>query len=360
MVAGRSSRGTVGGGQEAGGNAMARERIWPFLLAGFLALLISAGVGGSAVLKMAGTSHRGELPPLSGEENTLHDRLRHHVEELAGRIGERNVWRHDSLEAAAAYLAAELRSAGYRVAEQPFTANGSRVCNLEAEIRGTRQPVEIVIVGAHYDSVIGSPGANDNASGCAALIEIARLLAARRPERTLRLVFFVNEEPPFFKTDLMGSVVYANRCRERNEKIVAMYSLETIGFYSNAPGSQHYPFPLGLFYPDTGNFIGFVGNLRSRKLVRQSLQAFRSTTKFPSEGLVAPLPLTGIDWSDHWSFWQAGYPAVMVTDTALFRYSHYHTGQDLPQRLDYDQLARVTAGLARMVADVACIPERSQ
>jgi hypothetical protein len=279
------------------------------------------------------------------------------VEELAGRIGERTVWRHDSLEATAAYLTAELRSAGYRVAEQPFTAEGRQVRNLEAEVRGMRRPEEIVIVGAHYDSVMGSPGANDNASGCAAILEIARLLAGRRPERTLRLVFFVNEEPPFFKTDLMGSVLYANRCRERNEKIVAMYSLETIGYYSNVPGSQHYPFPLGLFYPDTGNFIGFVGNLRSRELVQQSLLSFRSSTKFPSEGLVAPVPLMGIDWSDHWSFWRAGYPAVMVTDTALFRYSHYHTGHDLPHRLDYDHLARVTAGLARMVADAVHIPE---
>ena len=326
-------------------------------MAGFLALLFIAGRGGSAVLKMPGTSHSGALPPLSMEERTLHDRLSHHVEELAGRIGERNVWRHDALEAAAAYLAAELGAAGYRVAEQPFMAEGRRVRNLEAEVRGVRLPEEIVIVGAHYDSVMGSPGANDNASGCAALVEIARFLSGRRPERTLRFVFFVNEEPPFFKTDLMGSVVYANRCRERNEKIVAMYSLETIGYYSNTPGSQHYPFPLGLFYPDTGNFIGVIGNLRSRNLVHQSLKAFRSTTEFPSEALVAPVPLTGVDWSDHWSFWQAGYPAVMVTDTALFRYVHYHTEQDLPHRVDYGLLARVTAGLARMVANAAGIVE---
>ncbi|WP_298436068.1 M28 family peptidase [Geobacter sp.] len=328
------------------------------LLPALLALLVLAGVGVSNVLKMPGTSHGGTLPPLTGGEAALRDRLRHHVETLAGRIGERNVWRFDALQAAAAYLAAELRSAGFRVTEHPYTAEGRRVANLETELAGTTRPGEIVIVGAHYDSVIGSPGANDNASGCAALLEIARLLAHRRPVRTLRFVFFVNEEPPFFKSGLMGSMVYASRCRERNENVVAMYSLETIGFYSDAPGSQHYPFPLGLFYPHTGNFIGFVGDIRSRGLVRRSLHAFRSTTKFPSEGLVAPLPITGVDWSDHWSFWHAGYPAVMVTDTALFRYFHYHTERDRPHRLDYDRMARVTAGLARVAADAAgVVPE---
>jgi Zn-dependent M28 family amino/carboxypeptidase len=151
----------------------------------------------------------------------------------------------------------------------------------------------------------------------------------------------------------MGSKVYATRARKRKENIIAMLSLETMGYYSEAPGSQQYPFPFSLFYPHTANFIGFVGNLRSRQLVRQSLDAFRRHTKFPSEGTAAPGWITGIGWSDHLSFWREGYKAIMVTDTALFRYQHYHTRQDTPEKIDYNRLARVTNGLADVVAELA-------
>src|SRR5438128_912564 len=152
-----------------------------------------------------------------------------------------------------------------------------------------------------------------------------RLLAGRQLARTVRFVAFVNEEGPFFQTDAMGSWVYARRSHARGEQIVAMLSIETIGFYSDVAGSQHYPFPFGLFYPRTGNFIGFVGNIASRALVQRSLAAFREHTALPSEGVAAPGSMTGIGWSDHWAFWHEGYPALMVTDTALFRYAPYHT-----------------------------------
>ena len=321
---------------------------------GWLAVVLLVLLGGTfMLLKMPGTSHRGPLPPSTPVEAELRERLREHVTELAEVIGERNVWHPAALERAAGYLAGELGKSGFRVAEHPYRAEGRIVRNLAAELPGTGRGEEIVVVGAHYDSVLGSPGANDNGSGAAALLEIARLLAGSRPERTGRFVLFVTEEPPFFQTELMGSRVYAEGCRQRREKIVAMLSLETLGCYRDEPGSQAYPFPLSLFYPDRADFVGFVANYRSRAILRRALAEFRRTTPFPAEGLAAPVTLMGIDWSDHWAFWQAGYPALMVTDTALFRYPHYHQASDTPDKVDYDRLARVTGGLARVVAALA-------
>jgi hypothetical protein len=305
------------------------------------------------VTGMPGESWSGPLPPLSAEQRLIQDNLRSHVDMLAGRIGERNVWHPEALAAAADYIRATLEGLGYAVQAQPFPSEGVEVANLEIELPGESVPREIIVLGAHYDSAAGTPGANDNASGVAALLEIARLLAGNRYARSVRLVAFANEEPPFFYTDAMGSAVYAERARQRGEHIEAMLALETIGWYTDRPASQRYPFPFSLLYPDTGNFIGFVGNLPSRGLVRRALAAFRAATAFPSEGVAAPGGMEGVHWSDHWSFWQAGYPAIMITDTALFRYPHYHAATDTPDRLDYPSLARVTRGLAEVVAGLA-------
>jgi Zn-dependent M28 family amino/carboxypeptidase len=305
------------------------------------------------MFRMPGRSYDQPLHSLTAEESALRDQLSSHVRTLAGQIGERNVWRYQALQRAADYIGQELAKAGYSVTGHPYAAEGKEVRNLSAELRGRSKPDEIIVVGAHYDSVQGSPGANDNTSGTAALLEIARSLAGSRPSRTVRFVFFVNEEPPFFKTDLMGSLVYARQARQRGDQIKAMLSLETIGYYDDTPKSQHYPFPLNFFYPSTANFIGFVGNSGSRQLVRRTVESFRRTTHFPSEGAAVPGGITGVDWSDHWSFWHEGYPALMVTDTALFRYSHYHGPADTPDKLDYDRMARVTVGLARVVAELA-------
>ncbi|MDH3981174.1 MAG: M20/M25/M40 family metallo-hydrolase [Gammaproteobacteria bacterium] len=242
----------------------------------------------------------------------------------------------------------------YAVSSQAYTVQGTSVRNLEAVLGGTSLAEEIVLIGAHYDTVSGSPGANDNASGIAALLEIARLLAAKPLARSVRFVAFVNEEMPFFYTWDMGSHRYARQARERGDNITAMLSLETIGYYSDAEGSQQFPNPVyAWLYPNTGNFIGFVGNLASRKLVRQCLGSFRRHSAFPSEGIAAPGRMMGIHWSDHWSFWQEGYAAVMVTDTALFRYPHYHASTDTPDRIDHEHLARVVAGLAKVTVDLA-------
>ncbi len=315
------------------------------------ALLLSAAV--CYMTDMPGESFAGPAPPLSPEEALLRERLAGHVAMLAGEIGERNVWHPAALEAAAGYIEQTFRDLGYRVAEQVYQAQGMEVRNLEAALEGASPAREIVVVGAHYDSVMGSPGANDNASGVAALLEIARLVAGHRPARSLRLVAFTNEESPFFRSSQMGSQVYARRCRERGEDIVAMLALETIGYYTDTPNSQHYPNPLyGLAYPHTGDFLAFVANLSSRRLLRRCLGSFRAHTAFPCQGVAAPGWLAGVHWSDHWSFWREGYPALMITDTALFRYPHYHAPTDTPGRLDYPGLARVTAGLARLVTEL--------
>jgi len=317
------------------------------LLFGLLAM------GGCFMMFMPGKSHQGPLPLPTPEEQRIAQRLEADVATLAGTIGERNSLHYGQLQQAAAYIGDRFRALGYPVREEPYMADGRQVMNVVAELKGVRQAEEIVLVGAHYDSVSDSPGANDNASGVAALLELARQFGGTKPGRTVRFVAFVNEEPPFFQTPLMGSRVHAVSAKQRGEKIVAMLSIETIGYYSDQPGSQHYPPPFSLFYPDSGNFIAFVGNLASRSLLHTAIKTFRDTTPFPSEGLAAPEFITGIGWSDHWAFWQEGYPAIMITDTAPFRYPHYHEASDTPDRLDYGRMTRVVNGAGRVAMELA-------
>ncbi|MCG6859929.1 MAG: M28 family peptidase [Chromatiaceae bacterium] len=314
-------------------------------------ILLVAGVG--YIMDMPGKSHSGPLAPLSGEEARIRDRLTAHVGMLAGTIGERNLWHYSALAAAAEYIEQTFTGLGYRPKDESFESRGKTVRNIIAEIPGRSTAGEIVLVGAHYDSVRGSPGANDNGSGVAGLLELARLLADRVPRHTLRFVAFVNEEAPFSYSPEMGSLVHALAAKARGEHIGAMLSLETIGFYSDRPGSQQYPSPLKYFYPDRADFIGFVGDLGSRKLVRSALRSFRQHARFPSEGASVPASIRGVGWSDHWSFWQAGYKGIMVTDTAFFRYAHYHTAEDTPDKVDCERTARVVGGLAGVILDLA-------
>jgi Peptidase family M28 len=305
------------------------------------------------MLRMPLESYRGPWVPLSPEETTLRDALQRDVRVIAGEIGNRNWFVHPRLVEAAAWIEASLAKAGYKVRQLGYEVRGKTCHNLEVEIPGRTRPEEIVVIGAHYDSVPGCPAANDNGSGVAALLALARAFAGAEPERTIRFVAFVNEEPPFYRSSEMGSFVYARECRRRGDRVVAMLSLETIGYYRNERGSQMYPPPFSLFYPSEGNFIAFVGNVSSRALVQRCLATFRREVKFPSEGAALPGFITGIGWSDHWSFWKAGYPAAMVTDTALFRYPYYHSPEDTPEKLDYDRMARVVAGLERVARELA-------
>jgi Zn-dependent M28 family amino/carboxypeptidase len=301
-------------------------------------------------------SYAGELPPLTSDEIHLRDNMSAHVKQLAMTIGERNLDCYDALLKSAAYIQKQLEQCGYQVTKQEYIVKAKTVANLEAIIRGNKSADENVIVGAHYDSVVGSPGANDNGSGVAAALELARSMKPAKPKRTIRFVFFVNEEPPYFQTPTMGSYVYAQKLKKQNIHISSMMAIETIGAYSDAPGSQQYPSGLAALYPNKGNFISFVGNTESRPLVQAAIEAFRKTTQFPSEALSAPASLPGIGWSDQWSFWQQGYPGIMVTDTAPFRYVHYHEPTDTPDKLAYNHMARVVAGLKRVIESFANLP----
>jgi Zn-dependent M28 family amino/carboxypeptidase len=316
---------------------------------------LSVLLGGMIIIgiNMPGHSYRGALPPLSPAQAELRNRLHRHIDTLAGTIGERNLHHYSALQAAARYITDAFTEFGYQPVAHPYHVGSYLVQNIEAVKPGSPETDEIIVIGAHYDSVRGSPGANDNASGVAALLELARWLHAQPVAREVRFVAFVNEEPPYFYSDAMGSWRYARQAAARGDRIQAMLSLETIGYYSSEANSQRYPFPFRLFYPAHGNFIGFVGNLRSRALVRQAIASFRASAEFPSEGVAAPGGLTGIGWSDHWSFWQVGYRAIMVTDTALFRYAPYHTPGDRPDRVDTESLARVVDGLRAVVLDLA-------
>jgi Zn-dependent M28 family amino/carboxypeptidase len=301
---------------------------------------------------MPGKSWSGDLPPLDESERALAGSLERHVRALAADIGERNVMRPSALTRAAEYVARELEKSGRSVERQRYRVGSVECENLEIEIAGAGRRDEIVVVGAHYDSAPGTPGADDNASGTAALFELASRFASRSADRTLRFVAFVNEEPPHFQTTDMGSLRYAGRSRERKERVVAMLSLESIGYFSTAEGSQKYPPPLGFFYPSRGDFIAFVGNPGSRALVRRTVGTFRDRARFPCEGAAVPGFLPGVGWSDHWSFWQHGYPAVMVTDTAPFRNPNYHQASDTPDRVDYERLARVVIGLDKVIEEL--------
>ena len=291
---------------------------------------------------------RNVLPPLSAAETEWSSRLRRHVEMLARDIGGRSLHHPGSLDRTIEYLEREFISYGYTPQRQSFQAVGHEFFNLEAG-----GATGSIVVGAHYDTAGGLPGANDNGSGVAATLELARSLAGHAAAPNLRFVFFANEEPPYFQSDAMGSLVYARRRHEKKETVRAMLSLETIGYYSSEPGSQRYPVGIHPGYPSEGDFLGFVSDFRSALLLRSVLRSFRSATALPAEGAAAPAAIPGVGWSDHWSFWQHGYRAIMVTDTAPYRYPYYHTAHDTPDKLDYDRMARALSGLRAAIVHLA-------
>lgn len=303
--------------------------------------------------KMPGPAFSGPLPPLTPNQEELRGELRRHVAMLAQEIGVRSDAQYANVQRAASYIERTLTALGYQVVSHEFTAYNRTYRNLEATLRGTNRPQEVVILGAHYDSARKAPGADDNASGVAGVLALARVFARERQTRTVRFVFFPNEEPPSFPTAAMGSRHYATDARQRSDQIVAMLSIESIGYYDTEKGSQRYPFPLNLAYPDVGDFIGFVSNLRSRPLLVRAIAAFRAHAALPTQGAAAPSWVPGVWWSDHWSFWREGYPAIMITDTAPYRNPFYHTPQDTPDKLDYDRMARVVHGLTHVVRAIA-------
>ena len=324
------------------------------LISGLVALpALLVILSGWYMLAVPGRSYRGPLPAPTAKERELAARLRKHVMAIAG--APHNVRNFAALEAAAQYIERELQSIGYFVGRQEYSTDGRNVRNIEA-LRSPRLHAEAatLVVGAHYDSCGDAPGANDNATGTAAVIELARLLKEWQPERTrLRFVLFVNEEPPYFRTRGMGSWRYAERLSNAGERVLGMIALETIGAFFDAADSQRYPWPFGLIFPSTANFVAFVGLPGARGFLHDVIRLFRRNVAFPTIGGVAPDLIPGVGWSDHWAFHRFGFPAIMITDTAPYRYPHYHLGSDTPDKVDYGNLARITHGLERVVRDIA-------
>ena len=317
-------------------------------------LLVFVGLAVWYMTAMPGTRHHGPLQPLGSGDRQLPADLNAHVVAVASE--EHNAGHPEALERSARYIEATLSGLGYAVSRQEFETEGVKVRNLEVRRAGPGAGnARLIVIGAHYDSAQGAVGADDNGSGVAALLELARLLKSVQPAAGLemRLVFYVNEELPWFATEKMGSLVHASGLAREGREVVAMLSLETIGWYSDAQGSQRYPFPFNLLYPSTGDFIGFVANPRSRSLLHRVIGSFRRHAAFPSEGAVGLESIAGVSWSDQWAYWKFGWPAVMVTDTAPFRYPHYHTLRDTPDKLDYERLARVVQGLEGVLRDLA-------
>lgn len=317
-------------------------------------------IAGLAIVACLGYAHttrlwayQAQLKPLTPAEQQIQKGLATHINKLAANIGERNIAHYNSLQAAAGYIETTLRGLGYKVKTYEYSVGDKKVKNIEAQITGIKVSAENVIVGAHYDSAPGTPGANDNGSGTAAVLELARLLKNSKPNRTIRFVLFANEEPPYFQTPRMGSLVYAQQLRHQHLNVTAMLSLETIAYYSDAKASQHYPVGVGASYPDVGNFIGFVGDTDSAPLVRRAVELFKRASSFPIQELAAPAAIPGIGFSDQWSFWQNGYRAIMVTDTAPFRYPHYHSPSDTPDKVDLNKTARVVAGVKQVILGLA-------
>jgi len=292
----------------------------------------------------------GPLPEIGEEAAILAQRLEAHVTAVASTP--HNLDTYPALEAAARYIEDTLSASGLTPQAQVFKVAGKPVRNIELvwEPPGATHLTPTIVIGAHYDSPQEGPGANDNGTGVAAALELARRLANLAPaSRRLRIAFWVNEEQPYGKSPDMGSWQHAKALRDRRENIEGMIALETIGYFSDEPGSQDFPAPFGFIYPDTGNFIAFVGLPGSRTFLRRALSIFRAHAKFPSIGGVVPGFVEGADLSDHWAFHHFGFPSLMVTDTAPFRNPYYHEPDDLPETVDYESLARVTLGLEKML-----------
>ena len=279
-------------------------------------------------------------------------RLEAHVRKLSLELGPRDVSHTENLDQAAAYIKSELSQTKAFIGEQVYRVQGKSYRNVIAHFGPETE--ERIIVGAHYDTAGPLPGADDNASGVAGLIELARLLDGQQLKVRVELVAFSTEEPPYFGTTGMGSSVHAESLRQQNVRVTAMFSLEMIGCFSDAPNSQY--FPIGLLsalYPSTGNYIAVVGRLSDGLLARRTKAAMRSATPLPVYSINAPQFVTGVDFSDQRNYWHAGYNAVMITDTAFYRNRNYHTAQDTAEKLDYKRMAMVVEGVYAAVSELA-------
>ena len=280
------------------------------------------------------------------------ERLEKHVRMLSETFIPRDADSTQNLDRVAAYISRQLRDAKGSVSEQTYNIGKKTYRNVIATFGPTAG--ERIVVGAHYDAFHTFPGADDNASGIAGLLELARLLARDELPMRVDLAAFTLEEPPYFRTKWMGSAVHARSLKEQGVEVRAMIALEMIGCFSDERGSQGVPLPiLKLFYPSRGNFIAVVGKLGQRRLTRRVKKAMQCATELPVYSINAPSIVPGIDFSDHRNYWAAGYPAVMITDTAFYRNSRYHSARDTADTLDYSRMALVVEAAHAAVLDLA-------
>jgi hypothetical protein len=305
-----------------------------------------------AVLKTRSSASVSASRPHSTYVGDVHQ-LYTHVEHLSVTIGSRSLYEYDKIEDTKRYIVSCLKTFGYIPTLQNYDYEGKTFSNIIVSIPGVQYPDEAVIVGAHYDSVYGTPGADDNASAVAVLLEMCRALKSVSPGRTLKLIFFFLEEPPVFRTEHMGSYVYAKEAKARNENITAMICLEMVGYYSDKKDGQTFPLPLmSMMYSTTPDFIAVVGNLKSRSLVDKIKNSLLKASRIPVETLTSVSFVPGVDLSDHRSFWKMGYPAVMITDTAFYRNPNYHTENDTIDTLDFNTMADLLKGLLQAAKDL--------
>lgn len=298
------------------------------------------------------------IPLEAGREKQLKemaDSLYADVSYLSETIGPRNPIHYVSLVKTADWIQGRWESQGYTVRRQTFLVEGKECANLEIEITGRRAPSEIIILGAQYDTWTESPGANNNGSGMAVLLKMSEMLMHERPDRTVRLVAFTTQEPPYDNTESMGSLRYARRSRARNEDIRIMLCMDAIGIYKQEPGTQRLPAPFSWFYPDRGNWLAFISDLGSRSCLGDITRGFKKGSSFPIEAGCAPRWVKGVTWSDHFSFWRNGYKAVQITDTGAFRSSTHTTPGDTIEKIDFAALARICFGMYGAVMEVATV-----
>ncbi len=289
----------------------------------------------------------------SSQDPALRENLKRHVIALSDEIGERHFFRYEHLQKAARYVSGIFKEYGYNPEWQTYHWGNQEYSNIIATQEGSKDPGKIIIAGAHYDTVRGTPGADDNASGAAGILELSRMLSNEDIDKTIKFIAFVNEEPPFFRTRNMGSRIYSKQAKKNKEDIIAMFSFEMIGYFSEEEKSQHYPFGIRLWYPTNATFIALVGNIRFRKFVKRVAEIFRKHSDFDLQSIAMPSIIPGIDFSDHWSFWREGYNAAMITDTAFYRYHDYHGPRDTYEKLDYGKMAAVVDGFKYVLKELA-------
>jgi hypothetical protein len=303
----------------------------------FLGCLLAILITGPVVIR---------APELEIDVRPSVDRLRNNVERLCTEFTPRSYRHTENLDRAAAWIEEEFRAAGLEVMTQDYELREGRYRNVIAVRRGVEERDSVMVIGAHYDAYGDFPGADDNASGLAVLLELARTLPADPPRRTQYLVAFSTEEPPFFGSDDMGSYRFAKSLREEGRRVVIMVALDLVGRFSDEPASQRMPFPgLGLLYPDRGNFIAVVGDLRSGSAIKRVRSGMLATGALPVRSFRAPAAMPGVHWSDHSSFRRFDMPSVLVTDTAYLRNPDYHTRDDTPDKLDYERMAKLVSAL---------------